>query len=112
MGPEFWYLRHKGRLMRLVRFYFRPFRKPLAEAYGKAAGEAIVKEALGRFEVLLPDIPYIGGGKNAFTITLVKIAAKLAMYRTLRARGHRSSKPPASSTSGKWASTSPSRRAG
>ena len=73
--------------MRVVRFYFRPFRKPLAGAYGKAAGEANAREALQRFEILLPDIPYIGGGKNAFTITLVKIAAKLAMYRTLRARG-------------------------
>lgn len=86
-GPDFWYVRHEGRLMRLARFYFRPFRKPLAEAYGTGAGEAIVSEALGRFEALLPDIPYIGGGKNAFTITLVKIAAKLAMYQTLRARG-------------------------
>ena len=51
--------------MRLVRFYFRPFHKPLAEAYGKAAGEAITRDAIGRFEVLLPDIPYIGGGKNS-----------------------------------------------
>ena len=87
LAPENRYVRHKGRLMRLARFYFRPFRKPLIEAYGKAAGEAIARDALGRFEVLLLDIPYIGGGKNAFTITLVKIAAKLAMYRTLRARG-------------------------
>ena len=87
MGPEFWYVRHKGRFMRLAKFYFRPFRKPLVEAYGKAAGEAIAKDALGRFEVLLPDIPYIGGGGNSMTVTLVKVAAKLAMYRALRARG-------------------------
>jgi len=87
MGSDFWYVRHKGRFMRLVRFYFRPFRKPLAEAYGEAAGKAIARDALGRFEVLLPDIPYIGGGGNSMTITLVKVAAKLAMYQTLRARG-------------------------
>ncbi|MEX1294717.1 MAG: alpha/beta fold hydrolase [Candidatus Limnocylindrales bacterium] len=87
MGPGLWYVRHKGRLMRLVRFYFRPFRKPLAEAYGKQVGEAIARDALARFEILLPDIPYIGGGQNAFTITLVKVAAKLAMYRALRAQG-------------------------
>lgn len=73
--------------MRLAEFDFRPFRKPLAEACGKAAGEAIAKDAIQCLEVLLPDIPYISGGKNAFTITLVKIAAKLAMYRTLRAHG-------------------------
>ena len=88
-GPEDWYIRRKGRLMRLASFYYRPFRKPLAEAYGKAAGEAITRDAIGRFEVLLPDIPYIGGGKNSMTITLVKVAAKLAMYRALRARGAR-----------------------
>jgi pimeloyl-ACP methyl ester carboxylesterase len=87
MGPDFWYARHKGRFMRLARFYFRPFRKPLAEAYGKAAGEAIARDARRRFEVLLPDIPYIGGGGNSMTITLVKVAAKLAMYRALRAHG-------------------------
>jgi deazaflavin-dependent oxidoreductase (nitroreductase family) len=85
--PEDWYLQNKPRLMRLVRFYFRPFRKHLAEAYGKAAGEAIVRDATRRFEDQLPDVPYIGGGQNSFTITLVKVAAKLAMYRTLRARG-------------------------
>jgi hypothetical protein len=53
-----------------VRFILRHYKKPLAEAYGKAEGEAIVKEALGRFEVLLPDIPYIGGGENRNTKAL------------------------------------------
>ncbi len=86
-GPDYWYRRHKGRFMRLARFYYRPFRKPLAEAYGKTAAELIAGDALKRFEGLLPDIPYIGGGKNSMTVTLVKVTAKLAMYRALRARG-------------------------
>ena len=50
-------------------------------------GEAIVKDAIQRFEVQLPDIPYIGGGENPFTKVLCKVATKLAMYRALRARG-------------------------
>ena len=87
IAPEGWYRRRKGRLMRLARFYYRPFRKPLTEAYDEVAAEVIAEDALQRFKVLLPDIPYIGGGGNSMTVTLVKVAAKLAMYRALRARG-------------------------
>jgi pimeloyl-ACP methyl ester carboxylesterase len=86
-APENWYLEHKPKIMRQVRSYLRPFRKHLAAAYGKDEGEAIVKDAMQRFEVQLPDIPYIGGGENQFTKVLCKVAAKLAMYRALRARG-------------------------
>jgi len=87
MAPENWYLANKPKIMRQVRSYLRPFRKHLAAAYGKDEGEAIVKDAIQRFEVQLPDIPYIGGGKNPFTKVLCKVATKLAMYRALRARG-------------------------
>jgi hypothetical protein len=87
MGPEYWYVRHRSRITRLTRFYFRSFRKPLTEAYGKAAGEAIVKDALARLEALLPEIPYIGGDENRYTRNLYLNAAVLAMYRSLQARG-------------------------
>jgi hypothetical protein len=70
-----------------VRLAFRHYRKHLAEAYGKADGEAIVKESLQRFEALLPDIPFIGGVGNPNTRSLYWTAAWLAMYRSLRARG-------------------------
>lgn len=43
METENWYLRHKARIMREVRFAFRHYRKPLAEAYGKAEGKAIAE---------------------------------------------------------------------
>jgi hypothetical protein len=87
MEAENWYLEHKPKIMRQVRSFLRPFRKPLAAAYGKEEGEAIVKDAIQRFEALLPDIPYIGGGENPFTKVLCKVATKLAMYQALRARG-------------------------
>ena len=87
MGTGNWYLENKPKIMRQVRSYLRPFRKHLAAAYGKEEGEAIVKDAIQRFEAQLPDIPYIGGGENPFTKVLCKVATKLAMYRALRARG-------------------------
>jgi hypothetical protein len=87
METENWYLRHKSRIMWQTRFIFRHSRRHLAAAYGKAEGEAIVKESLQRFETLLPDIPYIGGAENKDTQSLCMAAAWLAMYRSLQARG-------------------------
>ena len=87
MEAENWYLQHKPRIMREVRLGLPHFKKQVAKAYGEAAGEAIAKETMERFEALLPDIPYIGGGENRLTKTLYMTAAMLAMYQSLRTRG-------------------------
>jgi hypothetical protein len=87
LAPSNWYLRHKSRIRRDVRFAFRHYRKHLLEAYGKAEGDAIARETLQGFEVLLPHLPYIGGDENPNTRSLYMTAAWLAMYRSLQARG-------------------------
>ncbi len=87
METENWYLEHKSGLMRQVRFALRHYRKHLVATYGKAEGEAIARESLQGFEVLLPEIPYIGGDENRYTKNLYLTAAMLAMYRSLQARG-------------------------
>jgi hypothetical protein len=87
MKTENWYLTNKPKIMRQVRFAFRHYRKLLAEAYGKEAGEAIATESMRRFEVLLADLPYIGGDENNNTRALYMTAAWLAMYRSLQAHG-------------------------
>lgn len=87
MEAENWYLQNKPRIMREVRFAIPHFRKLFVKAYGKDAGEAIAKETMQRFEVLLPDIPYIGGDENRLTKNLYMTAAMLAMCQSLRARG-------------------------
>jgi hypothetical protein len=87
MAGESWYLRHKSRIMRDVRFALPHFRRRFVEAYGEDEGGAIAREALRDFEVLLPDLPDIGGDENLDTRNLYLSAAVLAMYRLLRARG-------------------------
>ena len=87
MEAESWYLENKPKIMRQVRFALPHYRKHLADAYGKAEGEAIARETLQRFEALLPDLPYIGGDENPNTRPLYMTAAWLAMYRALQARG-------------------------
>ena len=54
MAPENWYLRHKSRIMREVRFASRPYRKLLREAYGKEEGEAVATDTMQRFEACFP----------------------------------------------------------
>lgn len=87
MGPGFWYLRHKGRLKREVRLILRHYKQHLAEAYGKADANAIVRETLQGFEASLASLPYVGGDANPNTRALYVAAAWLAMYRALLARG-------------------------
>lgn len=87
MEVENWYLENKSRIMREMRFALRSYRTEFEKAYGKAEGEAVSKETLQRFEVLLPDLPYIGGDENRFSKALYITAAMLAMYRSLQARG-------------------------
>lgn len=87
MPTEDWYLKNKSKIMRQVRFALRSYRTEFEKAYGKAEGEAISRETLQRFEVLLPDLPYIGGDENRLSKALCITAASLAMYRSLQARG-------------------------
>ena len=87
METENWYLANKSKIMRQVRFALRHYRKHFVDAYGKAEGEAIASETLQRFEVLLPDLPDIGGAENTNTKALYMTAAWLAMYRSLQAHG-------------------------
>ena len=87
MEAENWYLKNKPGILRQVRFALRSYRTEFEKAYGKAEGEAISRETLRRFGVLLPDLPYIGGDENRFSKALYITAAMLAMYRSLQARG-------------------------
>ena len=87
MEAENWYLKNKSKIMREMRFALRSHRTEFEKAYGKEEGKAIAKEALQRFEVLLPDLPYIGGDENRLSKALYITAAMLAMYRSLQARG-------------------------
>mgnify|MGYP001829081781 CR=1 FL=1 len=87
MPTENWYLKNKSRIMREMRLSLRSYRTEFEKAYGKAAGEAIARESLERFEASLPDLPYIGGDENRLSRALCITAFGLAMYRSLQAHG-------------------------
>lgn len=87
MTAENWYMKNKKRIMREIRFAIPHYKKLIAQAYGMDMAESIVAETIQRFEVLLPDIPYIGGDENTLTENLYLSAAMLAMYQSLKTRG-------------------------
>jgi hypothetical protein len=87
MQAENWYLQNKPKIMRQVKVALPNFTRHFVKAYGKEEGEAIASEVLQRFDVLLADLPYIGGDENSHTRNLYFTAAMLAMYQSLQARG-------------------------
>jgi L-2-amino-thiazoline-4-carboxylic acid hydrolase-like protein len=87
MTLENWYLKNKPRIMREIKFAIPHYKKFIAQAYGSDVAEVVVAETLQRFEILLPNVPYIGGNENTLTENLYLSAAMLAMYQALQARG-------------------------
>jgi hypothetical protein len=68
------------------RFAVRASRK-LEARYGKEFADETVADARVEFDRLLPEIPYIGGLRNAFTPVMVVNGWGIALYRAMAARG-------------------------
>lgn len=87
MSPKNWYLKNKKRILRELTFAIPHYKRLVAETYGPELADAVVKETFERFEILLPDLPYIGGDENVLTENLYLSAAMLAFYQALKVRG-------------------------
>jgi hypothetical protein len=62
-------------------------RKVLVSRYGDDLSNTILKETRQEYETLIPELPYVGGKKNIFTIYLIQSAWALALYRVLKIHG-------------------------
>jgi hypothetical protein len=63
------------------------WRPVIAGRYGDGFADAVLGEARGRFELLIPKIPYIGGDDNHLTGSLLGSARCLALYQAMEAWG-------------------------
>jgi hypothetical protein len=84
---ENYYLTNKKRIMREIKMAIPHLKRFGVEVYGVPFTEDVIDDTLNRFEVLLPQIPYIGGDENRLTENLYLTAAMLAFYQALKARG-------------------------
>ncbi len=55
--------------------------------FGQELADELISEVYQEFEKLIPDIPYIGGDDNPFTVNLVESAQFLAFYKVLQRKG-------------------------
>jgi hypothetical protein len=86
-GSQNFYLANKSKLMKEIDDSYGYVRKVSSKMYGKEMADTLVNETLQRFDILLPDLPYIGGYANSLTTNLFQCAAGLALYQTMLAYG-------------------------
>ena len=66
--------------------YWRPI---IVSRFGAKFADTVLREAHKEFEVLIPEIPYIGGDENHLTGSLVESVRYLAFYRAMKRQGRK-----------------------
>lgn len=84
---ENYYLSQKKSLMRSFERATKWVMSPLVKCYGKDLSMAIVQRACQEYEIILPQIPFIGGKKNRWTTDLLESAQILALLRAMQGYG-------------------------
>jgi hypothetical protein len=59
----------------------------LVSRYGERVADVLLQEAREQTELLIPQIPYIGGDDNPLTHHLIRATTNLALYRAMQAHG-------------------------
>ena len=81
-----YYLSQKPELIECFEKESKRWRTILSKQYGEKFAENILLEAKYRFEVLIPEIPYIGGEENHLTNSLVGSVECLALCQAMKGR--------------------------
>ena len=82
-----YYIRKKARLMKNFDEHLRGSRDLLARKYNDAKIDEIQNHMKEEFENLIPQIPYIGGSKNIYTVIQIQTISNLAIFRILEYEG-------------------------
>ena len=81
-----YYISRKPELLKRFDQEAQRWRPVMAAQYGDDFAETILKEAHQQFEILIPQLPYIGGDENQLTHTLIDSAGCLALYEAMKAQ--------------------------
>jgi hypothetical protein len=85
--PENYYLDHKEKILKDVNAFADHLQKVCTARMGEPETQTLRREMMTKFETLLQDLPYIGGGANALTDNLFESATALAFYRVMQVHG-------------------------
>ena len=84
--PKASYASQKSRLLKDFDRMAARVRRVLIFRYGEEPAKALIRESRREYEVLIPQIPYIGE-KSPMLIFLLPTSRYLAVYRALQKRG-------------------------
>lgn len=81
-----YYIKQKSKLLKDFDKTIKRVRPVFIDRYGEKLTNDLVNEVRQEYELLIPQLPYIGG-KQPFTQFLIASAWYLALYRVLKAHG-------------------------
>lgn len=79
-----YYTARKSKLLKDFGNVAKVMKKVLVSHYGDEFAEVVAGETRQEFEALIPQLPYIGGGKNRLTKDLIGAVWFLALYTVLK----------------------------
>lgn len=82
-----YYIKRKGKLMITFEKQFGILSKLLMKKFDEAKINEMLNQMKAEYEKLIPELPYIGGAKNAMTILLIGGISDLAIFRILEKEG-------------------------
>lgn len=82
-----YYTSRKSEILALFDDHAQAWKPFIVSRYGNDFADTILKEAREQHEMLIPEIPYIGGDENPMTYHLVRSTTSLALYKAMKARG-------------------------
>jgi hypothetical protein len=85
--PANYYRLNKDKLIQDLRPMAEAVQQVAADKYDPAQAQAWIDNATRRFDGMLPELPYIGGGSNDLTSNLYQSAYALALYQAMQAGG-------------------------
>ena len=80
-------LRQHRRSLRAFDRFARRAKPKLSARYGAEFADGVLAEARVELDTLIPELPYIGGLRNAFTPVVVVNGWAIALHRAMKARG-------------------------
>jgi hypothetical protein len=86
MGRAY-YLSRRAEILAVFDTHAQAWKPFLVSRYGDDFANAILREARREHEVLIPEIPYIGGDENPMTRHLIRSTTSLAFYKAMKRRG-------------------------
>jgi len=82
-----YYLSRKSDILALFEEHARTWKPLIVNRYGDDFVDAFIEQARHYLEVLIPEIPYIGGDENHRTRHLIRSTTSLALYKTMKVQG-------------------------